>query len=151
MTNDRYRTTQAQAPSQAVDDLPSDRIFLSNYVRAFELGAYAEERGVTQRVRFDIALEVARNTAHIDDRPARVVSYDDLVGSIEDLIAGVAGFHPLCTAAPWICSAAPFVWNVGGTAPPHFQKNHATTTNAGTVHTNANTARGNRSDKSSSP
>ena len=67
---------------------PPDRVFLSNYVRAFEVGAYAEERGRTQRVRFDIVLEVTRNTAHIDDRPARVVNYGDLVDAIEDLIAG---------------------------------------------------------------
>ena len=67
---------------------PPDRVFLSNYVRAFEIGAYAEERGRTQNVRFDIVLEVARNTAHIDDRPARVVNYGDLVDAIEDLIAG---------------------------------------------------------------
>ncbi|MEM1298647.1 MAG: dihydroneopterin aldolase [Pseudomonadota bacterium] len=69
-------------------ELPADRIFLSNYVRDFEIGAYAEEHGVTQRVRFDIALEVTRNTAHVDDKAARVVSYDDLVGAIEELIAG---------------------------------------------------------------
>lgn len=68
--------------------IPADRIFLSNYERAFEVGAYPEERDVTQRVRFDIALEVTRNTAHIDDQVPRVVSYDDLVQAIEDLIAG---------------------------------------------------------------
>lgn len=67
---------------------PADRIFLSNYVRDFEIGAFAEEHGVTQRVRFDVALEVARNTAHIDDTVPRVVSYDELVNAIEDLIAG---------------------------------------------------------------
>ena len=69
-------------------DLPADRIFLSNYVRAFDVGAYAEERGVQQRVRFDVVLEVARNTSHIDDKPERVVSYDDLFSAIEELIAG---------------------------------------------------------------
>lgn len=69
-------------------DLPADRIFLSNYIREMEIGAYAEEHGVTQRVRFDVTLEVTRNTAHIDDKAARVVSYDDLVGAIEELIAG---------------------------------------------------------------
>ena len=69
-------------------EVPADRFFLANHIRAFELGAYAEERGVTQRVKFDITLEVTRNTAHVDDRPARVVSYDDLVGSIDELIAG---------------------------------------------------------------
>lgn len=76
------------AGAQADTAQPADRIFLSNYVREIEIGAYAEEHGVTQRVRFDVALEVTRNTAHIDDRAARVVSYDDLVGAIEALIAG---------------------------------------------------------------
>ena len=69
-------------------DLPADRIFLSNYVRDVEIGAFVEEHGVTQRVRFDVTLEVTRNTAHIDDKAARVVSYDDLVNAIEELIAG---------------------------------------------------------------
>ena len=69
-------------------DIPADRIFLSNYVREIDIGAYAEERGVLQRVRFDVTLEVARNTAHIDDNQYRVVSYDDLVGAIEALIEG---------------------------------------------------------------
>lgn len=69
-------------------ELPADRIFLSNYVREMEVGAYAEEHDVTQRVRFDVVLEVTRNTAHIDDKAARVVSYDDLVNAIETLIAG---------------------------------------------------------------
>lgn len=68
--------------------IPADRIFLSNHVRAFEIGAFTEEHGVTQRVRFDVTLEVTRNTAHIDDTVPRVVSYDDIVNAIEDLIAG---------------------------------------------------------------
>lgn len=69
-------------------EIPADRIFLSNYIREMEIGAYAEEHGVTQRVRFDVVLEVTRNTAYIDDRAERVVSYDDLVDAIETLIAG---------------------------------------------------------------
>ncbi len=78
------------ADSMAVPgpDVPADRIFLSNYVRQIDIGAYAEERGVLQGVRFDVTLEVARNTAHIDDNQYRVVSYDDLVGTIEALIEG---------------------------------------------------------------
>lgn len=80
--------SRPDAGAQADPALPADRIFLSNYVREIEIGAYAEEHGVTQRVRFDVALEVTRNTAHIDDHAARVVSYDDLVGAIESLIAG---------------------------------------------------------------
>lgn len=81
-------SSRSDADTALGRDVPADRIFLSNYVRQIEIGAYAEEHGVTQGVRFDVALEVARNTAHIDDRAARVVSYDDLVQSIERLIAG---------------------------------------------------------------
>ena len=69
-------------------EVPADRIFLSNYVRMVDIGAYAEERGVEQHVRFDVTLEVARNTAHIEDKAERVVSYDDLVAAISDLIDG---------------------------------------------------------------
>ena len=67
---------------------PPDRVFLSNYVRSFEIGAYPEERGRDQRLRFDVVLEVTRNTAHIDDRPARVVDYGEIVEAIETLIVG---------------------------------------------------------------
>jgi dihydroneopterin aldolase len=70
------------------DEAVADRIFLLDYVRAVEIGAYAEEVGVTQRLRFDIVLEVTRNTAHIDDHVGRVINYDDLVQAIEDLANG---------------------------------------------------------------
>jgi dihydroneopterin aldolase len=66
----------------------ADRIFLRGYTREIEIGAYSEEVGVTQRVRFDVVLEVTRNTAHIDDQVGRVINYDDLIGAIESLIAG---------------------------------------------------------------
>jgi dihydroneopterin aldolase len=67
---------------------PADRIFLRGYTREIEIGAYTEEVGVTQRVCFDIVLEVARNTAHIDDRVGRVINYDDLIEAIDSLITG---------------------------------------------------------------
>ena len=69
-------------------DLPPDRIFVSNYVREMELGAYRDERGTTQRVRFDITLEVARDGAPAGDHYARVVNYQDLVEAIETLASG---------------------------------------------------------------
>lgn len=79
---------RSAAVSADLRDLPADRIFLSNYVRDFELGAYVEERGVTQCVRFDVVVEVRRSSAPVDDRPARVMNYGDLVDAIEALIAG---------------------------------------------------------------
>jgi dihydroneopterin aldolase len=76
------------AAATADTDVPADRIFLRDYVREIEVGAYREEVGVTQRVRFDIVLEVTRNTAHIDDRVGRVINYDDLIEAIDTLAAG---------------------------------------------------------------
>lgn len=69
-------------------ELPHDRIFVSNYVREMELGAFPDERGTTQRVRFDVTLEVARGTTPLEDRPAGVVSYDDLIEAIETVASG---------------------------------------------------------------
>ncbi len=66
----------------------ADRIFLSDYTSEIDIGAYAEEIGIPQRVRINIVLEVTRNTAHIDDRMGRVVNYDDLIEAIDSLIAG---------------------------------------------------------------
>jgi dihydroneopterin aldolase len=66
----------------------ADRRFLRGYTREVESGAYAQQVGVTQRIRFDVVLEVTRNTAHIDDKVGRVINYEDLIGTIESLIAG---------------------------------------------------------------
>ncbi len=75
-------------PAAGAAELPADRVFLADYVSEIEIGAYREEHGVRQRVRFDIALDVTRNSAHIDDQVGRVINYDVLVSSIEDLAAG---------------------------------------------------------------
>ena len=88
MNNSRPVSHPADPLAVPGEDVPADRIFLSNYVRLVDIGAYAEERGVPQRLRFDVTLEVARNTVHIDDKADRVVSYDDLVAAIHDLIDG---------------------------------------------------------------
>lgn len=67
---------------------PRDRIFLSNHVRDFEIGAYTEEFGVTQRVRFDVMLDVRTFEITDDDEVASIVSYDLIVESIDKLIEG---------------------------------------------------------------
>lgn len=65
-----------------------DRVFLSNYVREIEIGAYREEFGVRQKVRFDVALEIARGTVDADDRIGRVISYDTLIQAIGGIADG---------------------------------------------------------------
>lgn len=92
MTDPAERTPlgHAVAPEEAphAGPLPADRVFLRDYVAAVEIGAYAEEMGVTQRLRFNVVLEVARNAAHLEDRVAGVVNYDRLVAAIHELAEG---------------------------------------------------------------
>lgn len=65
-----------------------DRLFLSDYTRAFEIGAYQEEVGVSQRLRFNVWLEVDPVQSPHDDHLRRVINYDTLVDAIEALVAG---------------------------------------------------------------
>ncbi|MEM6488071.1 MAG: dihydroneopterin aldolase [Pseudomonadota bacterium] len=75
-------------PGAAPGADPADRVFLLDYVAEIEIGAYASEQGVRQRLGFDVVLEVARNTAHVDDRVERVINYDDIVQAITALGEG---------------------------------------------------------------
>ncbi|MEM6906331.1 MAG: dihydroneopterin aldolase [Pseudomonadota bacterium] len=85
---DRTAPLRYLAPEALSDGDRADRIFLSNYVCEIEIGAYREEFGVTQRLRFDVVLEVTRNTAHLDDRVGRVINYDDLIAAIREIEVG---------------------------------------------------------------
>ncbi|MEL7347119.1 MAG: dihydroneopterin aldolase, partial [Pseudomonadota bacterium] len=65
-----------------------DTIFLADYVRPLEIGVFASEYGVEQRVAFDVVIEVARSPALRDDRVEHVISYDEIVQAIETLATG---------------------------------------------------------------
>ena len=75
-------------PGIETDAAEPDKIFLANYVTEIEIGAYREEFGVTQRLKFDVTLDVVRNTAHLDDRVGRVINYDDLIEAIHVIASG---------------------------------------------------------------
>lgn len=75
------------ARSVATQSDPLDRISVRDYVREVEIGAFTSERGVTQRIRFNAVVEVARHTAAQDDDVDKVVSYDSITQAIEALIA----------------------------------------------------------------
>lgn len=65
---------------------PLDRISVRDYVRDIEIGAFRSEHGVTQRLRFNVVLEVAHHAAGSDDVD-RIVSYDSITEAIEAAIA----------------------------------------------------------------
>jgi dihydroneopterin aldolase len=69
------------------DGPPLDRISVRDYVRDVEIGAFSTERGVTQRLRFNVVLEVAHHAAAQDDDVDQVVSYDTITEAIEAAMA----------------------------------------------------------------
>jgi len=65
-----------------------DRIFLRDHEREIEIGAYAEEYGVRQRVRFSVTLEVPLFPREAADDVSSIVSYDLIVGAIDAVANG---------------------------------------------------------------
>ncbi len=64
-----------------------DRISVRDYTRTVEIGAFRSERGVTQRIRFNVVLEVSHHAAAQDDDVDKVVSYDMITEAIEAELA----------------------------------------------------------------
>ncbi len=62
---------------------PLDRISVRDYVRDIDIGAFRSERGVTQRIRFNVVLEIGHTAAAATDDVDRVVSYDMITDAIE--------------------------------------------------------------------
>ena len=61
---------------------PCDRISLRDYVVEVEIGAFQQERGKLQRVRFNVVVEVSPLTGPIDDDVDRILSYDRVTEAI---------------------------------------------------------------------
>lgn len=66
---------------------PLDRISVRDYTRDVEIGAFRSERGVTQRIRFNVVLEVSHHAAAEDDDVDKVISYDTITEAIESELA----------------------------------------------------------------
>lgn len=64
------------------EDWPYDRIAVRDDIRAVEIGAFGEERGTEQRLRFNVVLEVAPHEAAEGDDVDRVISYDTITDAI---------------------------------------------------------------------
>ena len=61
---------------------PLDRISLRDHIVAVEIGAFQAERGVTQRICFNIVVEVQPLTGPVDDDVDRILSYDRVTEAI---------------------------------------------------------------------
>ncbi|MFD1880356.1 dihydroneopterin aldolase [Paracoccus pacificus] len=67
--------------------LPPDRIHLRDHVVTAEIGAFQTERGVGQRLRFDILVELAQGVQDVGDDVDRILSYDRLVEAVATALA----------------------------------------------------------------
>ncbi|WP_339765863.1 dihydroneopterin aldolase [uncultured Pseudosulfitobacter sp.] len=74
--------------SAATDDgMPLDRISVRDYAVDVEIGAFQAERGKTQRIKFNIVVEVQPLTGPIDDDVDRILSYDKVTEAIAHELA----------------------------------------------------------------
>lgn len=60
-----------------------DRISVRDYVRDVEIGAFQSERGVTQRLKFNVVLEVAHHSGAANDDVDQIISYDMITEAID--------------------------------------------------------------------
>ena len=68
-------------------DGPLDRISVRDHVVEVEIGAFQAERGTTQRVSFNVVVEVRPLTGAVDDDVDRILSYDKVTEAIAGELA----------------------------------------------------------------
>lgn len=67
----------------------ADRILLRDHVVDVEIGAFQQERGITQRLRFNLVADLAtRGRPGVGDDVDKVLSYDILLHAIEGALSG---------------------------------------------------------------
>lgn len=76
----------ARAGATAPDG-PLDRISVRDHVVEVEIGAFQAERGTTQRLSFNVVVEVRPVTDAIDDDVDRILSYDKVTEAITGELA----------------------------------------------------------------
>ena len=73
---------EARAAGTAASDTPPDRISVRDHEVAVEIGAFQAERGVTQRLRFDVVVEVGAHEGADTDDVDDILSYDTVTEAI---------------------------------------------------------------------
>lgn len=66
---------------------PRDRISLRDYEVEAEIGAFQAERGHTQRLMFNVVVEVRPQTGPVEDDVDKIMSYDRITEAINDELA----------------------------------------------------------------
>jgi dihydroneopterin aldolase len=66
---------------------PLDRIFVHDYVLDVEIGVHHNEKGVTQRVRFSVDIDVTPPEEVLNDDIDNTLDYDYITNGIKAIIA----------------------------------------------------------------
>ena len=61
-----------------------DRISIRDYIKEVEIGAFQVERNLTQRVKFNVVVEVAPDSNSSSDDVDDILSYDMIIDAIDD-------------------------------------------------------------------
>lgn len=87
---DEIRLAFAHPSERAIataSDAPHDRISLRDHIVEAEIGAFQAERGTTQRLQFNVVVEVAPLPATLEDDVDRILSYDRVTEAIAHELA----------------------------------------------------------------
>ncbi|MFV2033789.1 MAG: dihydroneopterin aldolase [Halocynthiibacter sp.] len=89
MTNDiRLAFAHPSERSEATPpSTPHDRISLRDHIVETEIGAFQAERGHTQRIEFNVVVEVRPISGPVDDDVDRILSYDSITEAIATELA----------------------------------------------------------------
>jgi dihydroneopterin aldolase len=65
----------------------ADRVFMHDLVLDVEIGVYTQEKGVTQRVRFSVDVELTPASVALEDDIGRAFDYDTIIKGIKSIVA----------------------------------------------------------------
>ncbi len=77
-----FEPPEARAEADGQPLAPPDRIALRDHVVEADIGAFQQERGTTQRLRFNVVVEVTPPKAPLEDDVDKILSYDTISEAI---------------------------------------------------------------------
>jgi dihydroneopterin aldolase len=84
---ERMTSAGRVSSSGSATDAAFDRVFVHDLVLDAEIGVYSHEKGVTQRARFSVDIEVKPADEAIEDQIDRVLDYDAIIAIIKTILA----------------------------------------------------------------
>jgi dihydroneopterin aldolase len=81
----KTHSIETHVTAKAPENLGRDCIFLKDWVIDCNIGVYAEEKGVTQKVRLSIDAYLAPNVRASNDDMETVPSYTDMIDAVNDI------------------------------------------------------------------